>query len=51
MWNERSRKTRLRHCRYSSGPDAGNGNLLDTISIDATNQFNPWGVTLRGDDR
>ena len=28
------------------GPDAGNGNLLDTISIDATNPFNPFGVTL-----
>ena len=30
------------------GPDAGNGNLLDTISIDATNPFNPFGVTLDG---
>ena len=28
------------------GPDAGNGNLLDRISIDATNPFNPFGVTL-----
>lgn len=30
------------------GPDAGNGNgsLLDAISIDATNPFNPFGVTL-----
>jgi iron complex outermembrane receptor protein len=28
------------------GPDAGNGNLLDTISVDATNPFNPFGVTL-----
>jgi iron complex outermembrane receptor protein len=28
------------------GPDAGNGNLLDTISIDATNPFNPFGFTL-----
>lgn len=28
------------------GPDAGNGNLLDTISIDATNPYNPFGVTL-----
>ncbi|TXC71440.1 TonB-dependent receptor [Sphingomonas ginsenosidivorax] len=28
------------------GPDAGNGNLLDTISIDATNPFNPFGYTL-----
>jgi len=28
------------------GPDAGNGNLLDTIVIDATNPFNPFGTTL-----
>lgn len=28
------------------GPDAGNGNLLDRISIDASNPFNPFGVTL-----
>lgn len=28
------------------GPDAGNGNLLDTISIDASNPYNPFGVTL-----
>ena len=26
------------------GPDAGNGNLLDTIVIDATNPFNPFGT-------
>lgn len=30
----------------SIGPDAGNGNLLDTISVDATNPYNPFGVTL-----
>ncbi|MCH8863457.1 MAG: TonB-dependent receptor, partial [Proteobacteria bacterium] len=28
------------------GPSAGNGNLMDTISIDVTNPFNPFGVTL-----
>jgi iron complex outermembrane receptor protein len=28
------------------GPDAGNGNLLDTVSIDATNPYNPFGFTL-----
>lgn len=28
------------------GPDAGNGNLLDQISIDKTNPYNPFGVTL-----
>ncbi len=28
------------------GPDAGNGNLLDTVSIDRTNPYNPFGFTL-----
>ncbi len=28
------------------GPDAGNGNLLDTVAVDATNPFNPFGFTL-----
>ncbi|GAB2190560.1 TonB-dependent receptor [Sessilibacter sp. MAH1] len=28
------------------GPEAGNGNLLDTISVDASNPFNPFGFTI-----
>ena len=28
------------------GPEAGNGNRLDTISIDQTNPFNPFGFTI-----
>jgi len=28
------------------GPDAGNGNLLDTVTVDATNPYNPFGFTL-----
>lgn len=32
------------------GPDAGNGNLLDTITVDVTNPFNPFGVTLGEND-
>ena len=28
------------------GPDAGNGNRLDRISIDKTNPYNPFGFTL-----
>jgi iron complex outermembrane receptor protein len=28
------------------GSDAGNGNLLDTIGIDAANPYNPFGFTL-----
>jgi iron complex outermembrane receptor protein len=28
------------------GPEAGNGNRLDTISVDVTNPFNPFGFTI-----
>ncbi|WP_394763837.1 TonB-dependent receptor domain-containing protein [Phenylobacterium sp.] len=28
------------------GPDAGNGNLLDTVAVDRTNPYNPFGFTL-----
>lgn len=28
------------------GPEAGNGNRLDTIEVDVTNPFNPFGFTL-----
>ncbi|HEX5264801.1 MAG TPA: TonB-dependent receptor [Phenylobacterium sp.] len=28
------------------GPDAGNGNLLDTVAVDKTNPYNPFGFTL-----
>ena len=30
------------------GPDAGNGNLLDKITIDASNPFNPFGTLSAG---
>lgn len=30
------------------GPDAGNGNLLDTITIDASNPYNPFGTLSAG---
>ncbi len=29
------------------GPDAGNGNLLDTVAVDASNPYNPFGFTLQ----
>ncbi len=31
------------------GPEAGNGNLMDTISIDVTNPYNPFGFTIDAD--
>ncbi len=49
VWNERKSKNQAAPLPLFVGPDAGNGNLLDTIRIDASNQFNPFG-TLRADD-
>ena len=31
------------------GSDAGNGNILDTISVDVTNPYNPFGFTVDAD--
>jgi iron complex outermembrane receptor protein len=50
LYNRRNSKNQAAPLPLFVGPAAGNGNLLDTISIDATNPFNPFGVTLRGDD-
>lgn len=46
MYNRRNSQNQAAFLPLFVGPDAGNGNLLDTISIDATNPFNPFGVTL-----
>ena len=45
-YNRRNSQNQAAFLPLFVGPDAGNGNLLDTISIDATNPFNPFGVTL-----
>jgi len=50
IYNHRVSKNQAAPLPLFVGPDAGNGNLLDTISIDATNPFNAFNVTLRGDD-
>lgn len=49
VYNRRDSKNQAAPLPLFVGPDAGNGNLLDTIVIDATNPYNPFG-TLRGDD-
>jgi iron complex outermembrane receptor protein len=49
VYNRRESKNQAAPLPLFVGPDAGNGNLLDTITIDATNTYNPFG-TLRGDD-
>ncbi|MBC7519502.1 MAG: TonB-dependent receptor, partial [Sandarakinorhabdus sp.] len=46
LYNRRNSQNQAAFLPLFVGPDAGNGNLLDIISIDATNPFNPFGVTL-----
>lgn len=46
VYNKRHSTTNAAFLPLFIGPDAGNGNLLDRISIDRTNPFNPFGVTL-----
>jgi len=44
IYNHRNSSNQAAHLPLFVGPDAGNGNLLDTIVIDATNPFNPFGT-------
>ena len=46
VYNRRNSQNQAAFLPLFIGPEAGNNNLLDTISIDATNPFNPFGVTL-----
>ena len=46
VWTHRQSQNQAAFIPLFVGPDGGNGNLLDTISIDATNPFNPFGITL-----
>jgi iron complex outermembrane receptor protein len=46
VYNRRNSQNRAAFLPLGIGPDVGNGNLLDTISVDATNPYNPFGVTL-----
>ncbi|WP_305849911.1 TonB-dependent receptor domain-containing protein [Sphingosinicella sp. CPCC 101087] len=46
IYNKRKSRNQAAPLPLFVGPDAGNGNLLDTIDIDITNPFNPFGVTL-----
>lgn len=43
IYNRRNSSNQAAPLPLFVGPDAGNGNLLDTIVIDATNPFNPFG--------
>lgn len=46
IYNERNSANQAAPLPLFLGPGGGNGNLLDTISIDASNPFNPFGITL-----
>lgn len=46
IYNNRKSQNQAAPLPLFVGPDSGNGNLLDRISIDATNPYNPFGVTL-----
>jgi iron complex outermembrane receptor protein len=46
VYNRRNSQNQAAFLPLFVGPDAGNGNLLDTVSIDATNPYNPFGTTL-----
>ena len=45
LWNRRNSQNQAAFLPLFVGPDAGNGNLLDGISVDATPPFNPFGFT------
>ncbi|WP_244501593.1 TonB-dependent receptor domain-containing protein [Sphingomonas gellani] len=46
VYNRRNSQNQAAFLPLGIGPDVGNGNLLDTLSVDATNPYNPFGVTL-----
>ena len=48
-WNRRKSQNQAAFEPLFIGPDAGNGagSLFDTLSIDVTNPFNPFGYTLQ----
>ena len=44
LYNRRNSRNQAAPLPLFVGPDAGNGNLLDTITISGTNPFNPFGT-------
>jgi iron complex outermembrane receptor protein len=50
MWNERKSKNQAAPLPFGVGPACGCTPFLDSIEIDATNPFNPFGVSLVHDD-
>jgi len=48
VYNRRNSSNQAAHLPLFVGPDSGNGNLLDNITIDASNPFNPFGTLRSG---
>jgi iron complex outermembrane receptor protein len=48
VYNRRNSSNQAAPLPLFVGPDSGNGNLLDNITIDATNPFNPFGTLRSG---
>lgn len=46
LWNERKSKNQAAPLPFGVGVAAGITDVLDAIAVDATNPFNPFGVTL-----
>jgi len=46
LWNRRKSANQAAPLPFGIGPDAGITPVLDSTTIDATNPFNPFGVTL-----
>ena len=50
LWNRRKSRNQAAPLPFGVGPAAGITPVLDGTSIDVSNPYNPFGVTLRGDD-
>ncbi|MBV9528984.1 TonB-dependent receptor, partial [Sphingomonas sp.] len=48
LYNRRDSKNQAAPLPLFVGPDAGNGNLLDRITIDGSNPYNPFGTLYSG---
>src|SRR5262245_17164496 len=46
LYNNRQSTNQAAPTPLFIGSEAGNGNLLDTIGVDVTNPYNPFGVTI-----
>ena len=46
VWNKRDSINQAAPIPLGVGPDVGNGNLLDFVTISASNPYNPFGVDL-----